>query len=472
MQTHWLHRDYQLPQLSIKTIFWFVCLLALPNILFWILAFYFGTSRPILNTDYYLAVLLLIIPNKFFKYCGILLYLLFSIFDGLAFTIQVFPFLHLGAIRYLLPFAMLAPTRYIMLGTLLFAAMIFTAIAMLRISHKQNIIYSVFGIVLLFILAYGLKEIKYTNYAGGIMGRDNYYWMQSQMYLYTDATESGFADWMRTEPQISAYPAKKERAASHLTIPHSNKILYVVSESWGYPRTKHAQQLMLEKIAALPDLEFLQEGYFDFPGSTVQGEMRELCNFNIKNGYAFHQIPIEKFSSCLPAQLNKNHYYTYAMHGTSGRLYDRYNWYPKAGFQTTLFGENFPTLKRCVAFNGVCDSELFEIVADTFQQRHNDKIFFYWLTLTSHSPYPKGDIVNQRFNCQEFNMSTDGDICRNAQLQTQFLDNLAQLMSMPQMKGVEVIVVGDHMPPILTNEPIHPFLRWQDVSWLHFKIKP
>ena len=39
------------------------------------------------------------------------------------------------------------------------------------------------------------------------------------------------------------------------------------------------------------------------------------------------------------------------------------------------------------------------------------------------------------------------------------------------MKGVEVVIVGDHMPPLFGNEEIYPYLRWQDVSWLHFKVK-
>ena len=68
-------------------------------------------------------------------------------------------------------------------------------------------------------------------------------------------------------------------------------------------------------------------------------------------------------------------------------------------------------------------------------------------------------------------MKPEGDICRNAKLETQFLDNLAKLVLRPEMKGVEVVIVGDHMPPLFGNEEIYPYLRWQDVSWLHFKVK-
>ena len=39
------------------------------------------------------------------------------------------------------------------------------------------------------------------------------------------------------------------------------------------------------------------------------------------------------------------------------------------------------------------------------------------------------------------------------------------------MKGTEVIVVGDHMPPVLLDKPVYKNIHWQDVAWLHFKIK-
>ena len=64
-----------------------------------------------------------------------------------------------------------------------------------------------------------------------------------------------------------------------------------------------------------------------------------------------------------------------------------------------------------------------------------------------------------------------GDICNNMRLETQFFDDLAELIQQPEMKGVEVVVVGDHMPPIMGDVPLYKNLRWQEVSWLHFKVK-
>ena len=78
---------------------------------------------------------------------------------------------------------------------------------------------------------------------------------------------------------------------------------------------------------------------------------------------------------------------------------------------------------------------------------------------------------NTRFNCQKMGLF-EGDICNNMSLEAQFFDGLGELIKRPEMKGVEVIVVGDHMPPIMDNVPFHKNLHFNDVAWLHFKVKP
>lgn len=138
------------------------------------------------------------------------------------------------------------------------------------------------------------------------------------------------------------------------------------------------------------------------------------------------------------------------------------------GFKETIFAEHHSDKKRCSAFNGICDGEMFDTVAQKFA--NHDKLFFYWLTLTSHASYPKKDIHNHRLDCNKHGLPK-GDICNNFMLHTQFFDGLGELIKRPEMAGVEVIVVGDHMPPLMMREPIHPHIHWQRVSWLHFKVK-
>ena len=110
-----------------------------------------------------------------------------------------------------------------------------------------------------------------------------------------------------------------------------------------------------------------------------------------------------------------------------------------------------------------------EVVADKFSENLSQNLFFYWMTLTSHQPYDKQDIFNKRFECEKFELSENDDLCRNTRLHTQFFDDLAKLIQKPQMQGVEVIVVGDHQPPIFGYDIKH--IHSLSVSYLHFKIK-
>ena len=69
-------------------------------------------------------------------------------------------------------------------------------------------------------------------------------------------------------------------------------------------------------------------------------------------------------------------------------------------------------------------------------------------------------------------METAPTLCRNFRLQAQFFDGLAELIQSPEMKGVEVFVVGDHAPPVLDMKEHRQLNRKALVAWLHFKIKP
>ena len=115
------------------------------------------------------------------------------------------------------------------------------------------------------------------------------------------------------------------------------------------------------------------------------------------------------------------------------------------------------------------------VIGNRFKETGSKKSFVYWMTLTSHFSYSRKDLHDARFNCQKLGVR-EGDICNNFSLQAQFFDELGELIKRPEMKGVEVIVVGDHMPPIVDmgkkfDIPLHKNIRWNDVSWVHFKVK-
>lgn len=60
------------------------------------------------------------------------------------------------------------------------------------------------------------------------------------------------------------------------------------------------------------------------------------------------------------------------MHGAGSSLYDRFSWYPRAGFQKIKTAENLIGKKTCAIFGGVCDSELFGEVSAFFKNTTRD----------------------------------------------------------------------------------------------------
>ena len=456
----------------------------LPNVFFWFIAWYKGLARPLINLDYLLPLVLLVAPisYKIGKIIGGFLLLIAILADFVMFAMQIFPFLDIAAIRSLLPFLFTASSRVIILVcTAVLYAFIFPFI-LSKISKNTSFYWVLGWSILIALLGWSIyyekfarpEETKTMRFA-----RNNYFIAHSQVDAYLAEMGSDFFQQIKNVPP-KLTPIKGEMAsnrefgnnASHrFKQPYSDKMMLIVAESWGAAREDNVQKSILQNIYNQQDnLEFIETGFFDFAGSTVQGEMRELCKYAVDNGYAFSKLPASTFAHCLPNVLKKQGYATFALHGANGQLYERTSWYPMVGFQKIMFNEDFPALPHCDAFHGVCDSALFDVVAAQFKRTADQKSFVYWMTLTSHVPYVRKDLYITRFDCQKLGLF-EGDICNNMSLEAQFFDGLGELIKRPEMQGVEVIVVGDHMPPIMDNVPFHKNLHFNDVAWLHFKVK-
>jgi len=476
-----LRKDYKLPSFYIccQRLSWALLALLLPNILFWIVGVMLGLGRPIINLDYFWCVVLFILPLPFKlgKILGSIAWAVTLFIDTLMFVIQFFPFMDFAAIRSLAPFLFQAPALYIVVTFSVLIYAIAFPFLLNKVVQKATFWFVLGCAIMIGSIGWIVRDLTYRDVALERFGSSNYFIFHSQLVLYNFENQSDFSLLTKSKPKF--LPNPWNRAISNLQKPQSNKILFIIAESWGVAREKEVQRQILNNIYKQQDnLEFIREGYFNFVGATVQGEMRELCNKSIENGYAFGMLENKEFIDCVPYQLKQQGYQTIALHGASGRLYDRMEWYPKAGFSKVFFIENMMNLPKCHAFNGVCDSALTSVVAKEFADTKDSKKFVYWLTLTSHFPYTQTDMHEPGLDCQKYGLF-EGDVCNNMRLEAQFFDDLGELIKKPEMKGVEVIVVGDHMPPIinlpsvdaLTKAPLHKNLRWSDVSWVHFKVK-
>ena len=473
MSENILKKDFKLPNCDKKALGRFILSFLLPNIVFLITCFFLSAARPLINIDYIFPCLLLAFNNKFIRITGVLLYIVVILSDAFTIITQFFQFLDLAALRDFLPFVFDAPKEYIFLYSLLGVLLIVLPLTAWILNKKAQktyaIIFSIIAFIVFYLLGY-MGNFKYINKSNDSFVSD-YFYIHSQAYSISDSMSSKFAKALLEPSELSEYypNGEYERASVHIKQPYNKKILLIVAESLGSLKNESAQQEVFRKISEQKDLyEFLTIGEIHIDGATVQGEIRELCNQLLHKGHDTRHFTADNFSMCLPQKLSQQGYHTVAFHGAGSSMYHRKSLYPKLGFQKNMFNEHMQDKKRCHSFKGTCDSEIFSLVAQEFAQ--HDKALVYWLTLTSHYPYNEKDIFNHRFNCGQLNIETNS-ICRNIQMQTQFMDLLAELSKQPEMKGVEVLIVGDHMPSAFEGEDAYQTIKLHRSAFAHFKIK-
>ena len=441
--------------------FWVAGFVFFANVFLFGAAQWLGIGRPVINFDYVVVVLLAL----FLPYY-IVLPVLFAVFffDVVTLVGQIFPFLRFGDVLYLTKFIGKAPAYYqaaFCVGVVSFFAMAFLLWKIKKKSVREG------GLVVINVL---VAAYLITIFIGDSEKSKDKYWrvggdkLLSSMIIYNINNRStGFVkNFQQSGEPLGEAVYSGVADAWFQGQDLGDKMLLVVNESWGVSAPEVQQAVLSPFVDHKDRYGSVEWGGLPFKGATVAGELRELCNlwpnhFNLKG--------VERgFEKCFPNRLVKEGYSTMAMHGAVGIMYDRVYWYPRAGFQSSLFFESKPWGTRCYSFPGVCDSELMGEVGKYFQK--NDKAFVYWLTLNTHAIYDSRDIEVDVFDCGSFNIPHDTQTCRNLKLQAQFFHNLAALMDDPSMEGVSVIVVGDHEPPIMNKDEKELYYADDMVSWL------
>ena len=440
--------------------------------------FYLGSSRPLIVLDYIFLIILFLLPISLFKR-SLLYIVLFSILffvDCLLWIRQFYPFMRFTDIVFLVKLIGDGPLiykKFLLIGILILVLEIFFSLYILRHCNKRQISLTFLTCLIVVILpsyllqnslAISEKDDNYRlngyvrSYIAYIFKlQDNLLYQQLQWTakLAPSKYQSADNDWWRT------------LSSDQSTMPR--KMLLVVNESWGKPIDLNIEKDVLKQLIYSEHVEIIKSGELPFIGATVDGEMRELCKIKSSN---FNIRSIETgFEQCLPNQLKRKlDYLTFSLHGANSTVYDRNYWYGKVGFGSQIFFENLDSPVLCHSFSGACDKQLFNLINNTFKEYYGKKIFYYWLTLNTHYPYDLRDLKSDRFNCTMHALVLDSEECRNLRLQTQYFDNLAALFNSPYMKGTEVIIVGDHAPPIIQHASTSVF-KQNKISYLHLKIK-
>lgn len=269
-------------------------------------------------------------------------------------------------------------------------------------------------------------------------------------------------------PETSAVESAAERsgfrqAAIGLARPDA---MVVVVEALGYFNEERLRQILLEPFEsrAIQSAYTVTHGSVPFHGSTTAGELRELCGSRER----FDTLTPAIAADCLPMRLREQGRDSYAFHGFNSHMFHRTDWYPLIGFRQAAFGEDLGRNigERCGSvFIGPCDTNIAARLPDLAGEPGSGRLI-YWLTLNTHVPVRPGE-GTPRFGC-----ARDGGafghrtVCSMAEMWADVMDAVARLALDPRMAPSEILIVGDHAPPLwsrrgrnLFHSDVVPWIR-------------
>lgn len=431
----------------------------LTNIFLYVFSFILGLDRPIINIDYLLLYLFYLFFNysRWRKIIAVAGLLTISSIDILLLVNQIFPFVQIGDLFYLSTFVFTGPLAY---QKWLFIA-VFYLISIYILSSKY-----------FFIKHESIRSVEMLIYivCCFVLAPFNFNMIKSQTLFFTNNYAQ---DYHKIRGNDEYLVKNKYQSVSRPLFANikqnsnSDKILLIINESLGKATDKNIQKALLAPLYKYrQSYSYIEDGRFSFIGPTVSGELRELCQKNA-TVMDISKIDDKEFTNCLPELLRQQGYATYAVHGADGKLYDRSRWYPLVGFDHVLFKEDFIKARDCKSFAGKCDYDLFEPISNILASEK--KVLLYWLTLNTHTPYDDYLFIDG-FDCEKFSLKNKGEACLNFKQQYQFFYRLSEYIQDDRMKGVDVYIVGDHAPPIMSLKDNYSVYEGFNVSWIKFKI--
>ncbi|MBO6855739.1 sulfatase-like hydrolase/transferase [Roseibium sp.] len=297
------------------------------------------------------------------------------------------------------------------------------------------------------------------------------WWANSLPQEYALAATSVEESYVPTDDAASLYSGLED----HLDDAQKRNVLVVMVEGLGAFASQELRDLIWQPLLERDVAEHyvVEQGDAVYFGSTTSGEVRELCNLKAD----YRDFRDRESGECLPLKAVKAGYRTAAFHAFTGNFFERFDWYPKIGFQDLFFMENKlgfggdRTLPLCgIAFQGYCDEDAAEAVGKFLLEADGDRKFAYWLTLNSHKPVNPGE-VPPRFSCDDGGgVFGDVELCRMAE-QWVNVSHLVKAIALDEsLAETEIVLVGDHHPPLFSRSARNKFAPGR-VAWLHLKPK-
>ena len=246
-------------------------------------------------------------------------------------------------------------------------------------------------------------------------------------------------------------------------------VVLVMVESLGYLNDMSAREAIAAPLREprIAEHYALTSGKADYAGSTTAGELRELCGTSLH----YTEIVSNPDLRCLPQVLQEAGYATLAFHGFSQTMFSRTDWYPRIGLSESYFVDDLAPegRRRCGGtFRGACDADLAPDIARRAAQTRGPHLI-YWLTLNTHVPIAPAD-TRTEFGCDgsagKFGTTA---VCRMAELWHDVFAAVATLALDPAIAPAEILIVGDHAPPLWSKRGREQFEAGK-VAW--YRLTP
>lgn len=454
------------PFVSSGNLKYIVAYIATPNIVFAILGIFMFLSRPVVVVDYALVA-----PLTFYISRLKSVVLLISIFAiDVAFSIA--PTYHMQGGDFLTnAYAVFLmswpPTLLIVIFVLILGVVFFKAFDCF-LSTKSRASFGNVIVVLSIVVFLLLADIVNSsnvyipspyNFIGLNISGSNFHKLISTIYktvIHEDKPPLGTGG----EITVATSALRDEITTNEQML--SRNILVVVVESWGQPISGIAQNLLIAPFDrdVIRSRYSIRTGEVAFRGSTVPGEVRELCGQTITSP---GQVNAVSMYMCLPNLLRSKGYETTAIHGFSRHMFNRQQWYPTLGFERLVFADDLELAgytSRCGhVFRGSCDSDsaayvrqLLSKKSDTISSGSQRPQFIYWLTLNTHLPVARDTSIQQKIDCSVLADSiAQNDHEEPCRLTEVLLGTLTLVADIAEKSDgdLHVIVVGDHAPPFV-----------------------
>jgi len=427
----------------------------IPALIFWVIEQFWFIDRAIFNVDYLWVCLVLIPFGAVAVATGmasiLILDIVFSFAPAYHFSLASVIY-SINDLFRLEPGFLAAEAGKVMLVVLLGTISIYLAIKKTQ-SKRIVIATCVVSVILL-----ALLDLRFS--ANSVVERDSYALniniAASSVNNLRLAINTAGQNSRNQKVQLSESASQDFRASLANTNEKFQTIILIVVESLGEFSNHELKDFQMEPIVALENHSSidLNHGVVAFEGSTVPGELRELCGIKL---LAVHPdtsiLPVEE---CLPKVLNGMDYRTWAIHGFIGTLFSRNRWYPALEFDNVWFApeldKQINKANRCgIAFHGICDTDIWKMIVDLKSSEPDSKKFIYWLTLSAHLPVEHTDNSGSS-SCSQYQLlAQNTELCDLVLKHRQFFSEIAMSAKRGDLDNTRIILVGDHSPPFLDN---------------------